>query len=211
MRYSKTTNSESNLMRLQLATVLCTLILCGHAPVSLAQAVYTQGPCAGLTYLECTQKDIDRMTRESRAATDQYIRQQQDNWDQMHRDWAQQSAKAAAEQAEKDRQREEAMRQQADEQRRQMEQICKKKGFTESYNQECILSSMPGARNKIAVSEALEYCATKAPCNIVKSKRSGLFGVTSANGCFEKYGKHQSLAIAAHYIQAACYDLYEDK
>lgn len=97
------------------------------------------------------------------------------------------------------------------ERRNEMEGICKRKSFSDQYNQECILSSMPGAKNKVAVSEALEYCASKAPCNIVKSKRSGIFGVTSANGCFEKYGKHQSLAIAAHYIQAACYDLYEDK
>ena len=216
--YSTTTNFESDHMKFQLTTVFLTLILCWHTPVSQAQAVYTQGPCAGLTTLACAQRDIDRIARETerrareaRAANDQFIRQQQENWDQMQRDIAQAAAEQAEEQAEKKRQRYEAMRQYEEEQRRKMEQACRQKGFMEQYYQECILDSMPGAKNLVAVRETIDYCASKAPCNIVKAKRSGLFGVTTANGCFKKYGKRQSLAIAAHQIQSACYDLYEDK
>ncbi len=96
------------------------------------------------------------------------------------------------------------------ERQREMESICKK-GFTDQYYQECIIEKMPGARNKVAVAEAVEYCGRKAPCTFVKSKRGGVFGVTTANGCFEKYGERHPLPSAASYIQSACYDLYEDK
>ena len=94
---------------------------------------------------------------------------------------------------------------------RNTEALCKKKGLTEQYYQECILEKMPGTRNQVAVSETLDYCGNKAPCDLPKKKRSGFFGVTTANECFEKYGKRSSLKSAAYYIQSACYDLYEDK
>ena len=91
---------------------------------------------------------------------------------------------------------------------RKRELACKKKGVFEKYYQECILEKMPGARNVVAINEASNYCRNKAPCSIVKNKKSGIIGVSSAHECFEKYGSRHPIQRAAAQIRSACYELY---
>lgn len=92
-----------------------------------------------------------------------------------------------------------------------MRSICKNKGVFEQYYQECILSNMPSVRSRFAVAEVYRHCLQKAPCNIIKKQRSGLFGVTTAHECFQKYGARQTIPDASVHVQMACHDLYVDQ
>lgn len=105
----------------------------------------------------------------------------------------------------------EELERQERQQREAMELACKRKGFSDQYYQECILENVPGAKNLIAIGEALAFCEAQAPCKWVKKKRSGIFGVTTAHECFKKYGAKSGIATASSMVKEACYDLYVDK
>ena len=199
--------------------VFCLITLClGSFMLSADAHAIDCSSAYNFSLPECTPKWLAELLREQEEMAAEYRRHNEDRTAEFYRLQEEMRAESRKRQAEaqeraqrQEEQRQEEYRRAAEERERQMQLACKKKGVFEQYYQECILDKMPGSKNIIAIQEALSYCNTKAPCAWPKKKSSMVFGIRSANECFEKYGKHTSQKVAAGYIQSACYGLYEDK